>query len=168
MPEFDHCLREVFTQRGEAQRTSWIDLEPMRMPPLSYGEVVQEIKRLELPLMTRERSALIEMVSEYEKPHRLSYKLLKYIETKLLNRENAELVFEKRMKIWRKQFQNAEGKQFLSKKGGLIVRKAIGVWSEITGISSLKGLVAALATPLKSVTDILGNFAQKGGKNDKK
>ncbi len=99
-----HDQSIVFVE-GEAQRTSWIDLESMRMPPLSYGEVVQEVKRLELSLMARERPALIEIVSEYEKPHRLSYKLLKYIKTKLLNRENAELVFEKRIKIWLKQFQ---------------------------------------------------------------
>lgn len=129
--------RSVVFVEGALHRTSWIDLEPMRLPVLTHEEIVLEVKRQLPDILMKDRSALIEVIRKHKTP----YKLLVYLSEKLLNRENAELVFQKKLKLWLNLFQKDEKRRLLSMKSELTARNEISAWSEVTGISSLKGFL---------------------------
>lgn len=156
-----HDQSVVFVE-GKPLRTSWIDLEPVRLPALTHTEIVLEVKRRLPDMYMQERSAVIDALREHETP----YKLLSYLSEKYLNRENAELVFQKRLKLWLKQFQVDAKNHLFSKKGGLTARQELSAWSGLSGISSLKGILVVLGKLLKLLSEILENTAQKRNKHD--
>ncbi len=154
--------RSVIYVDGKFHGTSWLDLEPTRLPPLTYEEIVIEVKRQPLPdISLQERSTLIEAIREHDPP----YPLLLFLREKLLNREQAELVFPQRLKKWRKQFRKEQKTRLLSKKRLHTLRQEIITWAKLSGVDKLKAPFSFFGKTGKVIAGILENIGNRGKNN---
>jgi hypothetical protein len=154
--EAPHDQSIVFVN-GKPHSNSWLDLERKPLPPLTYEEIVLEVKRQPLALTLQEQSAVIDAVRSAPKP----YKLLEYLREKLGNREDASLPFQRRLQTWRKQFVKEEKRHLLSKKSVYQATQEMTTWSELTGISKLKMPFLLLGEIGKFLAAFLGKHSKK-------
>ncbi|MFK5970243.1 MAG: hypothetical protein QM487_09025 [Candidatus Marithrix sp.] len=93
--------QSVVCIKNKVNRYSWLDLDKIRLPRLTYDEIMVELKYRNLSLSTEEISQLSRVTYIYTKP----YSLLNYLIKKIaIIQIDKETTFSDKLKILIKQF----------------------------------------------------------------
>ncbi|HHB91668.1 MAG TPA: hypothetical protein ENK59_00455 [Thioploca sp.] len=93
--------QSVICIKNEVNRYSWLDLDKIRLPKLTYDEIMVELKYRNLPLSTEEISLISKVTYSHTKP----YSLLNYLVEKIaIIQIDKETTFSAKLEILIKQY----------------------------------------------------------------
>lgn len=115
----------------KVHRNSWLDLEKKELVKLTFDEIKYEVKRRIDSLSGDDLQHIGQQIYNHAQP----YELLKYFCDNLLNEADNDLSFVKRVKLWKKQYNQAHPIISTRNFNRWVVK--MGSWARALGIRQL-------------------------------